>query len=539
MIKLYPFIILGLLYAQVPLEYNLLVNTDQLNRYDNSIKGQIANNAVIDIKSLDDTLYFFGTGNGLSYGEIIYNGSIDFGYFNISTMPRGGNPALTVGGNSIAVSGVIDTSVITGTEPKGTGIAYSTDKGEKWKYLFQPIDDIPESGEYHLISWGEQVISALAVTTEINNVSYDLAIFDDYIYAASWAGGLRRYPIGMLAEYENRQWEIIPLPQDTTFDLKCNEIEASYYINPQDPADSDESIGGNHNHKGFSVYVDDNTVWAGTAAGINKGLISGNCINWVGHYTSLMNNISGDWVIGFEQQIINGYTRIWAITWSAEAQGEFNALSYTDDGGDTWTITQPAGYPEKVYNLYANSNRIWAASESGLYVSENGEHWEKYFRPIDANGEQLLTESVMTIFFSEFRDWLWLGTEDGIAISEDDGVKWKVHRFWEETVYDNAEKMLSAYPNPFLIDDYYQVGGDGHVRFIFSNKGNDNSSIDIFDFAMDRVIQLDNSHLVNNNESEIIWNGRNDYGEQVANGVYFCRLSINRKYYWTKLAVVN
>ena len=115
MIKLYPFIIFGLLYAQVPLEYNLLVNTDQLSRYDNSIKGQIANNAVIDIKSLDDTLYFFGTGNGLSYGEIIYNGSIDFGYFNISTMPRGGNPALTVGGNSIAVSGVIDTSVITGT----------------------------------------------------------------------------------------------------------------------------------------------------------------------------------------------------------------------------------------------------------------------------------------------------------------------------------------------------------------------------------------------------------------------------------------
>ena len=83
------------------------------------------------------------------------------------------------------------------------------------------------------------------------------------------------------------------------------------------------------------------------------------------------------------------------------------------------------------------------------------------------------------------------------------------------------------------------VDGDGHVRFIYSNQGNDNSSIDIFDFAMDRVIQLDNSHLVNNNESEIIWNGRNEYGDKVANGVYFCRLSIHGKYYWTKLAVIN
>ena len=83
------------------------------------------------------------------------------------------------------------------------------------------------------------------------------------------------------------------------------------------------------------------------------------------------------------------------------------------------------------------------------------------------------------------------------------------------------------------------MGGDGHVRFRYSNPGNDNSSIDIFDFAMDRVTQLGTSHLVNNNESEVIWNGRNEYGDQVANGVYFCRLSLNGKYNWTKLAVVN
>ena len=380
------------------------------------------------------------------------------------------------------------------------------------------------------------------MTTEIDNVSYDLAIYNEYIYTASWAGGLRRYPIGIIGGNEIRQWEIIPLPRDDDLDLYCNAIDTSYYISPQDPTDdSDESIGGFHNHKAFSVFVDNNGfIWAGTAAGINKGEINGNCIDWVGHYSSWQNNISGNWVIGFEEQIINDYTRIWAITWSAESQGEFNALSYTDDGGDTWNTTQPAGYPEKVYNLYANSNRIWTASESGLYVSEDGEHWEKYTRPIDENtGEELLTESVMTTYFSEVFNWLWMGTEDGIAISNDDGISWEVHRFWEETVYSNVEKMLSAYPNPFLINDYYQVGGDGHVRFIYSNPDNDNSSIDIFDFAMDRVIQLGTSHLVDNNESEVIWNGRNEYGDQVANGVYFCRLSLNGEYYWTKLAVVN
>ena len=515
---------------------------------------------MIDIKNSSDSLYFFGTGNGLSYADILPDGTIDFGYFSISNMPKGGNPALAVSGNIIAVSGVIDTAVATGTEPKGTGISYSTDRGENWDYLPQPVDsDTVYFENYNLnecinndydwdsqsetcfsnknwtIPWGGQEIKSLLVSSEVDNVSYDLAIYNGFIYATSWAGGLRRYPVGLLEGDEVRKWEVIPLPGDNDLDLYCGQIDSSYYLNPRDPGD-----GGSHNHKGFSVYVDENTVWAGTAAGINKGVINGDCIDWVGHYTSLMNNISGDWVIGFTQQKFADFNRLWAITWAAGNEDEYSALSYTDDGGESWETTQPAGFTEKIYNLYGNSTRIWASSESGLYVSENGEHWEKYLRPIDAStGEELLTESVMSSYYSENLGWLWVGTGDGIGISDDEGINWSVHRFWESTVTEDEKNMFSAYPNPFLINDYSQVGGDGHVRFRYSNPGNDNSSIDIFDFAMDRVTQLGTSHLVDNNESEVIWNGRNEYGDQVANGVYFCRLSLNGKYYWTKLAVVN
>ena len=83
------------------------------------------------------------------------------------------------------------------------------------------------------------------------------------------------------------------------------------------------------------------------------------------------------------------------------------------------------------------------------------------------------------------------------------------------------------------------MGGDGQVRFIYSNPEIDKSSIDVFDFAMDRVVQLTHTNMVNNKESEIIWNGQNEYGDKVANGVYFCRLSLNGEHYWTKLAVIN
>jgi hypothetical protein len=553
-------VFISCIFTQTPMEFQL-GEYKKLGRYEhNSTKGQLANNAVIDIRNSGDSLYFFGTGNGLSYADILPDGRIDFGYFSISTMPIGGNPALAVSGNIIAVSGVIDTAVATGTEPKGTGIAYSTDRGENWDYLPQPVD--PDTVYFEIfplssciengydwdsqsetcfsnknwtIPWGEQEISSLLVSSEVDNVSYDLAIYDGFIYAASWAGGLRRYPVGLLEENGVRKWEVIPLPGDDDLDLYCGQIDNSYYLNPRDPGD-----GGNHNHKGFSVYVDDKTVWAGTAAGINKGIINGNCIDWVGHYTSLMNNISGDWVIGFAQQNFTDFNRLWAITWAAGTEDEFSALSYTDDGGETWETTQPSGKVEKTYNLYGNSTHIWASSESGLYVSENGKNWEKYLRPIDENmKEELITESVMSSYYSENLDWLWVGTGDGIAISVDDGIKWTVHRFWESTVSHDEKNMFSAYPNPFLIKDYNLVGGDGHVRFTYSNPENYSGTINIFDFSMDKVIQLNNPHLVNNNESEVIWNGRNEYGDQVANGVYFCRLSLNGKYYWTKLAVVN
>ena len=55
---------------------------------------------------------------------------------------------------------------------------------------------------------------------------------------------------------------------------------------------------------------------------------------------------------------------------------------------------------------------------------------------------------------------------------------------------------------------------------------------------MDKVAQLQNPYTIDD-ESQMVWNGRNQYGDKVANGVFFCRLSLNGEHYWTKLAVIN
>ena len=53
-------------FTQTPVEYKIVKNKT-LGRFENnSIKGALANNMVIDIKYSGDSLYFFGTGNGLS-----------------------------------------------------------------------------------------------------------------------------------------------------------------------------------------------------------------------------------------------------------------------------------------------------------------------------------------------------------------------------------------------------------------------------------------------------------------------------------------
>ncbi|MDP6569733.1 MAG: hypothetical protein QGF57_00670 [Candidatus Marinimicrobia bacterium] len=548
---------LSLKVANPPVEY-LLHPDNSLKRFDViSQKGSLKNNAVIDIRRMDESLYFFGTGNGLSFGESQMDGSIEFGFFTNKEMPRGGNPALAVFENSIAVSGVIDTIVATGSEPMGTGIALSLDGGESWNYLPQPVDpdtayfphlDLTQCGEMEYmwntetgcfsnthwnIDWGGEEVSSLLASAEVNNVSYDLSLNADYLYAASWAGGIRRYALEQTEP--GGGWQNIPLPLDDDLNLLCGVIDSSYFLNPRDPVDN-----GNHNHKGFSVYTIADTVWAGTAAGINKGIINGECIDWVGHYTSWMQNISGNWVIGFTHQEFTDKTRLWAITWAADSQGEFHGLSYTDDGGESWHTTMPSGSSEKVYNLYGDSSGIWAAAESGLYYSIDGIHWEKHLRPVDdTSGEELLSESAMTVYHNQLSDELWMGNGDGLAKSNDNGSSWTVYRFWEKNNANSEEEFLSVYPNPFFINDYNQVNGDGFVRFVFPNASQKSNRIDIFDFAMDRVTQVQGNTLLIGSESEILWNGRNEFGDKAVNGVYFCRLTLGQTTYWTKLIIIN
>ena len=150
-------LIISILLSQVPIDYHFSSTHNRLNRYENITEEGLNSNSIVDIRSIDESYLLMSTASGLSYVHIydLNPDSVSFGSFNKDSvsLPRGGTPALAVKENIIAISGILDTTAVTGEELMGTGISYSIDAGESWHYLHQPIDEIPESGLYHAISW--------------------------------------------------------------------------------------------------------------------------------------------------------------------------------------------------------------------------------------------------------------------------------------------------------------------------------------------------------------------------------------------------
>ena len=530
----------------------------RLAAQDTSLSEGLLSNIVAEIRLVGDSLTWFGTGRGLAMhdGKSVYSyrttlDSLADGQVT-KMLPFGGIPAVAVMNDTMAVAYSGDNGSI--QVGYGLTLTYNAQSvkdsaGISWVYLSQPMDADADT----LRPFGEGFFRSLPVTVPEANVTYDAFLYGDYLWTASWAGGLRRFHL------DNRNWEVIPMPMDQqdslsfcsgfdeTDDLGRN-ILPGYYLNPRDPAD-----GGNHNHKAFSVLVNGDTVWAGTANGINRGIMINewqevtpgnfqlfNCIEWV-HYTYQNADLSGNFVVGLAKQFWNGGTTIWAATMNADTPGEVRGLSYTRDGGLTWKTTLLG---ERIYNITAKDSLVLASSQSGLWKSFDGENWALYNPAIDTTfmaQSEILTDIVYTSVIDDRKEdvsSLWVGTSNGAALSTDlQGSSWTIF----QTEYDSTE--FYAYPNPFSPLNHNQMGNEGYVRFHTGTIINSQVELDIFNFAMEKVFQT--NFDLNAYDGALKWNGRDMNGMLVDNGVYFIRMkyapSVNRspQYFWDKLIVVK
>ena len=554
------YILVQFVYGLVPVDYKINLSDGSNVRL---IVDDLASDAVVDLRLGLNSRIYAGTSGGVSFVDYS-NLNIDFFHFEDSNLPNGGNPSIITedlgnGEDMIVVSGIVNC----GTEVCGSGIAWSLDSGNTWSYTEQPTDQIPDcesitnpsicspastgcsynptnnpvctyQGSVIPFNWNGSTLYSNPITVTERNISYDISIDvnNGYIYIASWAGMLRRLKF----TDQNPSWNLVPLPVDInpdsglTFETtSCGGYGNSYIYNPVDPiwGSSTSNSGGNHNHKAYSVHVDGGTIWVGTANGVNKGIINGNCIDWT-HYTTT-DGLSGNWVIDVVPQDIGSTNRIWLISWDLVSPVTPHGLTYTDDYGATWNIVNQFNNPEDggsdsaiVYNLFFDNIEMYSATDKGLYYSTlgNEQSWSSYPIPEDCFED---TEKVYT--YIKEGNLEFVGTPNGLIYTcsvNQCGNGWCN----EEYVEDNIHSDLGVYPNP----------ASNYTNFIFpvtNLRSNLTGSVDVFNFAMEQV----KSNVSCFNDGE---NLKCDYDNiNLSNGVYFCRLTYGNKEVWGKLMIIN
>ena len=551
------YILFQSVYGMIPKDYKInLLNNSNVR----TIENDLASDAVIDLRLGLNSRIYAGTSGGISFVDYANLFAIDFFQFEDSNLPDGGNPSVIIedlgnGEDMIVVSGIITC----GSEVCGSGIAWSLDSGNTWNYTEQPTDQIPDcesitnpsicspastgctynptnspvctyQGSNIPFSWNGLTLYSNPITVIERNISYDISVdtINGYIYIASWAGMLRRLKF----TDSNPSWQLVPLPLDINSDVGgtseatlCSGYLNSYVYNPVDPiwGGSTSNSGGNHNHKAYSVHVDGNIIWVGTANGINKGTISGGCIDWI-HYTTT-DNLSGNWVIDIVPQDIGGTNRIWLISWDLVSPVTPHGLTYTDDGGITWNIVNQFNNPEDggtdsaiVYNLFFDTNEMYAATDKGLYYSTlgNEQTWNLHLIPEDCFEDSEKVYTYIKDGNSEF-----VGTPNGLIYTcstNQCGTGWCN----EEYVKENIHSDLGVYPNP----------ASKYTNFIFPTSSL-SGRVDVFNFAMEQV----QSNISCFNDGE---NLKCSYDNiNLSNGVYFCRLTYRNQEVWGKLMIIN
>ena len=517
--------------------------------FDSTAYKGLKSNMVSDIVQQGDTVVWLGTGSGLAVlkdSSSIYTiNSKDKLSANLKdTTPLGGVTAIAAHNKTLIAAFAKSGENIT----LGNGLIYSTDAtGESidWLYFEQPIDTEADS----LAPFAKRFFKGLPITVKEANVTYDAAISGNYIWITSWAGGLRRYNI------TQKVWERVPIPQDGDQVLNTCEsasyentpsgyILKNFYLNPRDPVD-----GGNHNHKAFSVVAYADTVWVGTANGINRGIIGANgCVDWT-HYTPSANNFSGGFVVDLAVQKYKGYNIIWGATVAAES-GEKNGISFSIDNGDTWNSTLIG---KRAYNIEVSDSIVLVASSTGLWktLTDNpldiDKPWARYNQVKQAiklgstgvyDMDEILSDEVIGVSYDSRSYYsksaiIWIGSWDGLARAMDsEGTNWKIYRanFDPDKVY--------AYPNPFSPYDHNQFQGSGYVHIHADVKLSFVVKMDIFNFGMEPVLQKQFDRRQASTGS-LKWDGKDKNGRMVDNGTYFIRLEYDQKIKWIKLIVIK
>ncbi|MCD6162816.1 MAG: hypothetical protein J7K40_10435 [candidate division Zixibacteria bacterium] len=223
-------------------------------------------------------------------------------------------------------------------------------------------------------------------------------------------------------------------------------------------------------------------------------------------------------------------TYIWAacrvgVTIGSSDTHQKYAVAYSVDYGKTWTTV----IDEAAWDFAFLGDTVFAATNNGLYYSDDLENWDVLSEAEDSTGTRVYYPSgfyaVETIGSA-----IWAGGADGtIRIAGSDTSVFR-SQLYEDDHY--------AYPSPFSPIESTRKGATIHYKL----EASANVTIKIYDFNLDLVrTVVDNESRPGDVEIDTdVWFGKNDNGELVANGIYFYNIKRDSgEDWWGKVVVIK
>ncbi|HET8864880.1 MAG TPA: hypothetical protein VFM80_04215 [Gracilimonas sp.] len=409
-----------------------------------------------------------------------------------------------------------------GSVPAGYGFYTSIDGGENWTFHDFPLDPDPPttcdpgSSNYDpscdiTFQYGGETYTRIRTTVSEQSPPYAIDFNGDVILVSAWASGLLR------STDFGATWKRIILPPSDVINFspdntyEWNSQYDSQSINRYDPR-------GDNNLFGFGVLIDSQErVWFGSAGGIN---ISENAltaptdsVSWNRvRFDNSPDGLLGDWIIAIKEDPQT--KRIWLTNWIAE-QPQKQGVVYTDDGGETFTQVLIG---ERINDIGFKDGYVFAAGDNGLFISEDGGNsWIK--SPQIKSPNTIIKSSAQYFAVASTTERVWVGTDDGIASTDDYGFSWEITRvdfpLTGGNRYEPDARNVNtyAYPNPFsptihkLVRIKFEVEAQGNVR------------VRVFDLGMNLVREIENNSFASG-IYEAVWDGYDGKGRKVANAPY-------------------
>ncbi|MFB6271452.1 MAG: FlgD immunoglobulin-like domain containing protein [Salinibacter sp.] len=394
------------------------------------------------------------------------------------------------------------------------------------------------------IAYGTSTLPAVPVTQTAGSAPRDIAIEGrDTVWVAGTRSGLRRWTT------QDSTWTRVVLPPDTSTRIEPSQSYNFLVAPPQDDG------RGFQNHEVLSVLVDETgTVWAGTLAGVNRSTPadvapSGDRAWRLFRPDGTPGSLTGQIVWALAEQPRPGRNPVWMAT--LRAQGgqtvQRTGLTMTPNGGKTFR--QPL-IGTQVNDVAARRERVYAAAESGLFVSGNqGDTWRSITDVALQDKDEVFPEGMTAESVAVTPSALWVGTTEGLlrldraneprllpGASEARAPKWRLFRAQVPVNPENPSEQVPdvntyAYPNPF------SPSRDDVVRIVYDVPEPQTVEVNIYDFGMTRVRTLREKEP--KGRQEMVWDGTGEDGLRLPTGTYLYTVEVGGRTIRGKILLSN